>query len=254
MQIGAQFYTLREQCKTLEDFAESLKRVADIGYRTVQISGVCAYEPEWLQEQLQKNGLRCVLTHIPQERLEKEPERVAAEHTVFGCDYIGLGSGRQAPGTEGMDEVIRLAQTTGRYFASVGKCLSYHNHGFEFTRDAGDGETRMAYLVEHTAPEELVFTLDTYWVHWGGAEVVDWIDRLSGRIPCVHLKDMVADGQKEQHMAPVGSGNLPWQKILPALEQAGVRYALVEQDNCYGEDPFACLEKSYRFLRAQGLE
>ena len=58
MQIGAQFYTLREHCKTLEDFAESLKRVADIGYRTVQISGVCAYEPEWLQEQLQKNGLR----------------------------------------------------------------------------------------------------------------------------------------------------------------------------------------------------
>lgn len=35
MQIGAQFYTLRDQCKTLEAFAESLKRVADIGYRTV---------------------------------------------------------------------------------------------------------------------------------------------------------------------------------------------------------------------------
>ena len=84
MQIGAQFYTLREQCKTLEDFAESLKRVADIGYRLVQISGVCAYEPEWLREQLRANGLRCVLTHIPPERLEKEPETVAAEHTVFG--------------------------------------------------------------------------------------------------------------------------------------------------------------------------
>ena len=112
----------------------------------------------------------------------------------------------------------------------------------------------MAYLMEHTTPQELAFTLDTYWVHWGGGEVMDWIDRLAGRIPRVHLKDMVADGQKEQHMEAAGSGNLPWQKILPALEQAGVRYALVEHDNCYGEDPFACLEKSYRFLRAQGLE
>ena len=254
MQIGAQFDTLREQCKTPEEFANSLARVADIGYQLVQISGVCPYEPEWLREQLRANGLQCVLTHIPTERLEKEPEVVAAEHTVFGCSYIGIGCGSKAVGTEGMDQAIRLAQTSGRYFASVGKQLSYHNHGFEFARDAENGKTRLAYLAEHTAPEELVFTLDTYWTHWGGADVVEWIERLSGRIPCVHLKDMVADGAEEQRMAPVGSGNLPWQKILPALEAAGTRYALVEQDNCYGDDPFACLERSYQFLRAQGLE
>ncbi len=39
MILGAQFYTLRDHCKTLEDLSESLNRVADIGYRTVQISG-----------------------------------------------------------------------------------------------------------------------------------------------------------------------------------------------------------------------
>ena len=38
MQIGAQFYTIREFCKTPEDLALSLKKVADIGYKTVQIS------------------------------------------------------------------------------------------------------------------------------------------------------------------------------------------------------------------------
>lgn len=121
MQIGAQFYTLREQCKTLEDFAESLKRVADIGYRLVQISGVCAYEPEWLREQLRANGLRCVLTHIPPERLEKEPETVAAEHTVFGCDYIGLGCGSKEAGTKGMDQAIRLAANQRPLFCLGGQ-------------------------------------------------------------------------------------------------------------------------------------
>ena len=45
MQIGAQFYTIREFCKTPEGLAESLKRVADIGYPTVQISGTCPYDP-----------------------------------------------------------------------------------------------------------------------------------------------------------------------------------------------------------------
>ena len=39
MIIGAQFYTLRNFCKTLDDFSETLKKVADIGYTSVQISG-----------------------------------------------------------------------------------------------------------------------------------------------------------------------------------------------------------------------
>ena len=59
MKIGAQFYTIRDFCKTLDDFSESLKKVADIGYKTVQISGTCAYTPEWLKAELLKNGLEC---------------------------------------------------------------------------------------------------------------------------------------------------------------------------------------------------
>ena len=51
MKTGAQFYTVRDFCKDLDGFAETLKKVADIGYKTVQISGTCAYEPEWLKAQ-----------------------------------------------------------------------------------------------------------------------------------------------------------------------------------------------------------
>ena len=63
MRIGAQFYTLRDYCQTLEGLEESLRRVKEIGYEYVQISGVCQYEPEWLNEKLQEIGLKCVLTH-----------------------------------------------------------------------------------------------------------------------------------------------------------------------------------------------
>ena len=65
MVIGAQFYTLREFCKDLDSFALSLKKVADIGYTTVQISGTCQYDPQWLKEQLDNTGLTCAITHIP---------------------------------------------------------------------------------------------------------------------------------------------------------------------------------------------
>lgn len=68
----------------------SLKKVADIGYRYVQVSGTCNYEPAWLKEQLEKNGLCCVLTHTKPEKMLADPQKVAEEHSVFGCNYIGL--------------------------------------------------------------------------------------------------------------------------------------------------------------------
>ena len=91
MEIGAQLYTLREFCKTPADFAETLRRVADIGYKTVQVSGTCAYDPAWLKERLAENGLRCVLTHTPQAELLADAAAVAARHDVFGCRFVGLG-------------------------------------------------------------------------------------------------------------------------------------------------------------------
>ena len=65
MIIGAQLYTLREFCQTPEAFAQTLNRVAELGYKTVQVSGTCAYEPAWLKEQLRAAGLSCLLTHTP---------------------------------------------------------------------------------------------------------------------------------------------------------------------------------------------
>ena len=92
MKIGAQLYTVRDHTKNLEDFAETLKKIAEIGYTTVQVSGTCAFEAGWLKEQLSKNGLSCAITHTNQVRVAEETEAVIAEHKTFGCDYIGLGS------------------------------------------------------------------------------------------------------------------------------------------------------------------
>ena len=87
----------------------------------------------------------------------------------------------------------------------------------------------------------------------GGADVCSWIEKLSDRIPCVHLKDMAVKGW-DPIMAPVGEGNLPWEKILQTLEKCGkTKYLLVEQDVCQ-ESPFTCLEKSYNYLSSLGYK
>ena len=135
--------------------------------------------------------------------------------------------------------------------SAAGKLLMYHNHNIEFQKF--DGKLVIDTLLESFAPDELGFTLDTYWVQMGGADVCDWIEKLADRIPCVHLKDMAVKGW-EPIMAPVGEGNLPWEKILATLEKCGkTKYLLVEQDVCQ-ESPFTCLEKSYKYLNSLGYK
>jgi sugar phosphate isomerase/epimerase len=53
-------------------------------------------------------------------------------------------------------------------------------------------------------------------------------------------------------MAPIGSGSMDFAKILKTAKEVGVEYALVEQDNCNGEDPFDCLKKSLEYIKSLG--
>jgi sugar phosphate isomerase/epimerase len=46
----------------------------------------------------------------------------------------------------------------------------------------------------------------------------------------------------------VGHGNLDMPAIVNAAETAGCEWFIVEQDDCYGTDPFEALAHSYRYL------
>ena len=252
MEIGAQFYTLNQHCKTLDDFALSLKKVADIGYKNVQISGTCDYEPQWLKEQLDKNGLKCVLTHISPERLTGETEKVAADHDIFECDNIGCGwyGFMEDAERHNYDGFVEMYKPVAKKLRELGKYFMFHNHAREFQKV--DGKPIMQKLAEDFAPDELGFTLDTYWVQFAGGDPAQWIELLSGRLPVIHLKDC-SYGVKGGLMAVIGEGNINFDRVFEKAEKAGTKYLLVEQDECYGEDPFECLRRSYNNLAAMGF-
>ncbi len=249
MRIGAQFYTLRDYCKNLDDFALSLRKVADIGYKTVQISATCPFEAEWLKAELAKNGLECVLTHTPVPRLTGELDKVCDEHKIFGCHHVGLGY--YSFDDEKGDTYEKFMET----FAPVAKGVQanglqfmYHNHDNEFRKIGG--KLVLEKLMEDFTPEQMGFTVDTFWVQAGGGDPAQWIEKLSGRIPCIHLKDF-AYGRK---MAPIGEGNINFDRVFEKAAQGGCQYMLVEQDDCNGEDPFDCLKRSYDYLKSRGFE
>ena len=107
----------------------------------------------------------------------------------------------------------------------------------------------MDYLLEYG---KFKFIIDTYWLAFAGISPADFIRKHADRIICVHYKDMAMADEKEVKMAPIGCGNLNWDDISLACEEADIKYALVEQDLCE-EDPFICLKKSYDFLTQKGF-
>ncbi len=249
MKIGAQFYTIRDFCRTKEDLYESLKKVADIGYTTVQLSGVCQYDPAEMKTELDRLGLKCVLTHISPDRIQNDTLQVAKDHTVLGCDHVGLGSYDFI--SDGGEKKVPLFIDTYlepcKVLKSEGKYFMYHNHHGEFKKLGN--KTVMELMAEGMPKELMGFTLDTYWAQVGGADPADYIERLSGRVPVIHLKDC-AFGQK---MAVVGEGNINFDRVFKTAEASGTKYMMVEQDDCNGEDPFECLKRSYEYLKACGF-
>ena len=74
-----------------------------------------------------------------------------------------------------------------------------------------------------------------------------FIGRVGGRAPLVHLKDMAAG--PERRFAPVGAGTLDFKSILAAMRTSGVRWGIVEQDQCYDTPPIDAVRTSFEHLQ-----
>ena len=250
MQIGAQLYTVHNHTKTLEDFSATLKKVADIGYRSVQVSGTCAYEPEWLRDELAKNNLVCAMTHIAPKRIIEETADVVRQHAVFGCKHIGIGGMPvDMRGTlEGYNEFKKVYLPAAEKMRDLGAKLLYHNHWFEF--DKLEGKDVIERILEDFPEDSIDFTLDLGWAAFADKDVLALIDMLKGRLSRIHLKDFAdkpADGSIETpaYLRPIFEGKLPYEDYINALSKVGCEYMLVEQDWCYDEDEFECLKRSF---------
>ena len=252
MLLGAQTYTVRRFTQSPRDFAEAMRRIAAIGYRAVQLSAVGPMEPAFLRETCDRYSLQIVLTHTHPERILNDPEGVVREHQTLGCPYVGIGMlPERYRESAWIDRFALDFAGPARRLREAGLRLMYHNHNFEWER-LPDGRRMLDAVLGGLPPELLGVTLDTYWVQAAGCDVLAWIERLQDRIACVHLKDMAVRGF-EQRMAPIGDGNIDFAAVLAKLQSLGkTDHLLVEQDECYGEDPFACLERSFRRLHALG--
>ncbi len=251
--IGAQYYTIRENIKTIEDFDASCKRIKDIGYKLVQISGT-PLPAKPMKEVLDKYGLEVVLTHRAFADFIADVNEVIEYNKILGSNICGLGS-MPKEYFESKETVMDFTKQIKPVCEAIKKeamKFAYHNHAAEFMKI--DGKYVFDYLIEETDPEAFCFTVDTYWCQIAGVDAADLIERLGKRAVVLHYKDLkiTFEGGNTPKMAEVGNGNLDWDRITEAGEKAGSLYAVVEQDICPA-DPFDSLKMSYDYLTSKGF-
>lgn len=244
MRMAAQLYTVRQLLE--RDFVGTLQRVRGLGYEHVELAGHAGYAAPQLRQVLSDCGLAVCSDHCPVDRLERDLDQAIDDSHSLGakylvCPYLPEERRRDEAGWRAC---AALLNRSGRRCREREIQLCYHNHSFEFVR-VGD-RSALQLLFDETDPAHVQAELDTYWIRLGGDDPAEWLSRLSGRCPLVHLKDMASDAH--QSFAPVGTGILDWSQILPAADRAGAVWGIVEQDTCSG-DPLDSLATSFRNLR-----
>ena len=251
MNAGLNLYSIRNLVQTEEDFLDTAHKLREMGYSYLQFSG-CPYDAERIRRVSEASGLPIHLTHVPLDRILNDTDALMEEHLRFGCRNIGLGSipTDSLKQDDACFEMIEKLDKAGAYMESKGFHFFLHHHHYEFVR-LSTGQTVFDYIVKN-APG-INFTLDTYWLQYAGVDILATIDKLHGRIGCVHLKDYkVSLPDFKPTYESVGSGNLDFKAIVPKMQEAGASYFFVEQDNAADlPDTLGAVERSIQYIRTQ---
>jgi sugar phosphate isomerase/epimerase len=244
--IGLQLYTLRDALG--EDFAGTIRKVAEIGYAGVEIAGFGGHTAPELKRLLDDNNLRVAGNHVGIDQLEGSIAQVIDENLTLANQYVVVPwiDKEKYGGAGGYAKLGDVLNGFGETLQSHGLTLCYHNHAFEFEKQ--DGEYGLDILYANSDPALVKAEIDTYWVLTGGEDPVAYVTKYSGRVPLMHIKDR---DPRDGHFAEVGTGDLPLDGLVEAANKIGTEWLLVEQDVCR-RDPLESVTISFNNLKARG--
>lgn len=241
--IGVQLYTVRGLLTSEQQIRDTLLKIKEIGYDSVQLydslhhAKICAYYAK-------QAGLAVTSAHSSLEMIREDFDQYMDLCQCYGIEELGIsnmkGDPEMIPGF--VDGVNSLAAA----LRDKGLILSYHNHAVEFLK-MPSGKTIMQHYFEGFDPETVYFMPDTFWLHYGGADVRHFLELTKGRVNTIHLKDWIFT-RKGADFAAVGQGNLYFEGILEQAMDLNIRNYVVEQDVCPG-DPLESLRQSYNYIR-----
>jgi sugar phosphate isomerase/epimerase len=259
--VGVQLYTVRNLMKA--NFADTIAKVASIGYKEVEFAGYFDHSPSDIRAILGQNGLSAPSCHVDLDVVEKHwPEAIEAArtigHTFIVCPWIDEKRRKSA---DGWKQVVEVFNNAGEASKKSGIQFAYHNHWWEFAPDANlGGKLPYDYLLDSTDPYLVKMEMDLGWASVAGQDPVAYFKRNPGRFPLVHVKDFkslphLAPEQlatfnsrklEQEDMTAPGSGIIDWKRIFSYSDLAGIQHYFLEHD--VPKDPWGTLTDGYKFL------
>jgi len=231
--LGFQVWTIREQL--VKDFPGTLKMMAGLGYKTVEMCSPPGYQfagfaplmkmtAKEMSQIITDAGLTLESTHYGMgEFRENLNERIqfAAESGQKQMILSSFGLADKATSADWMkaaDELNKFGMETKK----AGIQMGFHNHHGEFGQI--DGTLIYDILMKQFDPEYVRMQFQVAVISIG-YKAATYFEKYPGRFISAHLADWSAADKKE---APIGKGIVDWKEFFAALEKGGVKNIFVE--------------------------
>lgn len=255
------------------DYFATLQTYAQIGYRACESgwgllrSGI---DPQEGMARIKEMGLR-FLTVSTSVQGDRYPDigGLAEQAHRFDVDWVTIyhssaTSWRFAdrPSLPDYDEAMREIEKMEKLAVELekeGLLLQFHNHDQEFLTCY-----KGVPLFWHIAAkaEHVKFELDLGWVQYAGVDPAGLIAQLGDRINALHVKDYARGENYEnkparrvlvpRYTAP-GTGMVDLEACLRAAYEAGVRWAIIEQDMQYHLTMEEAVRAAYYNMKETGF-
>jgi sugar phosphate isomerase/epimerase len=231
--IGCQTYPVREAIG--KDFPGTLKEIAAIGYRRIEMCSPPGYEKSGygslvnmkaseMRRIIQDAGLGCESCHYQFRELKENLDDRIAFAKELGLKQMVLSTFglRQ---DAGMADWVKAAGELNKIGATIQKAglqLGFHNHNFEFKEI--DGVLVYDKLMSEFDPKLVKMQFQVSVISLG-YEAATYLTKYPGRFISLHLQDWSPTDKKQ---VAVGQGVVDWKKLFAAAKTGGVKNYFVE--------------------------
>lgn len=233
MPIGCQTFPVRDALG--KDFEGTLKELAGIGYKMIEMCSPPGYEKAGygslvgrpaadLKKAIHAAGLGCESCHYNFGELKNNLDDRIAFARELGLKQMVLatfGVRADAP----MADWVRAAEDLNKIAEKIqkaGMVTVFHNHHFEFKEI--DGVLVYDQLMRTLDPKLVKMQFQVSVINLG-YNAADFMTKYPGRFASLHLQDWSASEKKQ---VAVGQGMVDWKKVFAAAKKGGVKNYFVE--------------------------
>ena len=230
--IGFQVWTLREQL--FADFPGSLKKMANLGYKEVEMCSPLGYKGTFdrfdtysgaeLKKIIEDQGLQCTSSHYNLSELREGFGKTIEWTHQMGIKQMPLAA-FWLPKDASVDDYRKSCEelnTIAEKVKSEGLQMVFHNHHMEFEK-RGD-ELIYDEMLKVLDPDlvKMQFQVAVFDI---GYKAADYFRKYPGRFISAHL----ADWSKEKNtQVPIGEGDVDWEDFFEAAKIGGLKNFYVE--------------------------